>query len=192
LAGDSDAAGQLKNRAADIIKVPKIPETLKLHTFAVNHIAQWAKTKGKRNLNQGSVESQKAYVEAFFAAADVLSDKEAIFKMLLLQVKSGREFTADEKRSIAQRVSKHSGASASIRAEAQKVVAGEVAYAVGKPVDISFTAVDGSKVDLKEMKGKVVLVDFWASWCGPCVAEVPSLKKAYDAYHAKGFEIVGF
>jgi thiol-disulfide isomerase/thioredoxin len=111
--------------------------------------------------------------------------------MLLLQAKSGRELTAVEKRSIAERVFKHSESSATIKAEAQKILSGDQAYAVGKPLDISFTAVDGSKVDLKQMKGKVVLVDFWATWCGPCVAEVPSLKKVYEAYHAKGFEIVG-
>jgi thiol-disulfide isomerase/thioredoxin len=41
------------------------------------------------------------------------------------------------------------------------------------------------------MNGKVVLVDFWATWCGPCVAELPNVKKAYQDLHAKGFEIVG-
>jgi thiol-disulfide isomerase/thioredoxin len=61
----------------------------------------------------------------------------------------------------------------------------------GKPLELAFTAVDGRKVDLKDLRGKVVLIDFWATWCGPCIAELPNIKKVYAEYHDKGFEIIG-
>lgn len=65
-------------------------------------------------------------------------------------------------------------------------------FALAKePLDLAFTAADGRAVDLAQLRGKVVLIDFWATWCGPCIAELPNVKKVYADYHDKGFEIVG-
>ncbi len=63
--------------------------------------------------------------------------------------------------------------------------------AIGQPLEIAFTAADGRKVDIQKMKGKVVLVDFWAAWCGPCIASLPEVVNLFNQYHEKGFEIVG-
>ncbi len=59
------------------------------------------------------------------------------------------------------------------------------------PLDWKFTAVDGRPVDLTASQGKVVLVDFWASWCPDCLREMPDVLAAYHKYHDKGFEVVG-
>ena len=62
---------------------------------------------------------------------------------------------------------------------------------VGKPLALKFAAMDGREVDLDKMRGKVVLVDFWAAASERSVDMTPAVKEAYDKFHPKGFEIAG-
>ena len=63
---------------------------------------------------------------------------------------------------------------------------------IGKPAPpIAATDVDGKPVSLADLAGKVVLIDFWATWCPPCVASIPAYKAIAEKYHDKGFVILG-
>lgn len=63
---------------------------------------------------------------------------------------------------------------------------------MGKPApEIRLEELDGKKVSLSDFKGKVVFVNFWATWCGPCQDEIPSLIDMQNKYVSKGFTVVG-
>src|SRR5882672_12947007 len=75
-----------------------------------------------------------------------------------------------------------------------------VAAAVGTPAavtpstkapDFALRSLEGPNLRLQEQRGRVVMVNFWATWCGPCRIEMPHLARLYDKYRASGFQLLG-
>jgi thiol-disulfide isomerase/thioredoxin len=62
---------------------------------------------------------------------------------------------------------------------------------VGQPYEFELTTIDGKRISSKDLRGKVVLLDFWAKWCGPCMAKMPKLKQTYARLHDGGLEVIG-
>ena len=72
-----------------------------------------------------------------------------------------------------------------------KKPAGQESDLVGKPLELAGTTAKGAAFAWEAYRGKVVLVDFWATWCGPCRREMPNVKALYEKNSDRGFEVVG-
>ena len=133
-------------------------------------------------------------------AVDVLIDREAVgpLHLALAQEAAGwieRDNQIELAKSLWKKIddkfSKHENPE--IAEQARDVVdrAHRRTGMLGSELELSGSLVRGGELDWSKYRGKVVLVDFWATWCPPCVAEMPHLKRLYDKYQEQGFVILG-
>lgn len=178
--GNTNVMARLLELEAAQLKDPSLPED---ERFNLKAQALDRAVRAKMAVNR--TQALQDYEEGIRQLMKEYPSRREVYQMLLgLASKS----SAEKSRMLAEEIVAGK-APEEIKRQAQAVL--KRMDMVGKKSTIKFTALDGREVDMEKLKGKVVLLDFWATWCGPCVAELPNVKEVYDKFHSKGFEIVG-
>jgi thiol-disulfide isomerase/thioredoxin len=107
---------------------------------------------------------------------DDFDGAKAVWKALDEKFGDNAQFGAQIKQVVQRQMSEIDGATALIGTD---------------PKPFSVKDMKGNELSIEKNKGKVTLLDFWATWCGPCVGELPNVIAAYKKFHPKGFEIIG-
>jgi thiol-disulfide isomerase/thioredoxin len=157
-------------------------------------------TQGKN----GDLKTQAAFMKAqivYYTTSDEAAKRKAVDEFITLAPKDERgadllmmlsmsgKGTTEEQRALYQKIVDlypESSRAESARGSLRRL------DAIGKTFELEFTeATSGNAMSMKDLKGKVVVIDFWATWCGPCVAEMPKMKSLYAEYKEKGVEFIG-
>lgn len=190
-AGDSDAEKQIASFVSGVLADKGIPEDDRVGVLLYSGNAVFFKRVGMRLFTEGmsklNNEFETASIENMRAALKQFPSSSMIYTML---VAVAQRSTGERQKELATEIINASGAPPGAKTLANHILKGTKPYEIGKPVDIRFTALDGREVDLAALKGKVVLVEFWSTTCGPCIGEMPNVKAAYQKLHDQGFEVV--
>lgn len=124
--------------------------------------------------------------DSFLAANDNVISAYTIYSNIVM-----REMSMKETRRMYSSMGEGAKASQFGRILKQRIARLAKTEGGAKAPDFTLADADGNPVSMNSVKGKVKIIDFWASWCGPCRLNNPHLKKLYDEFHGKGLEIIG-
>jgi thiol-disulfide isomerase/thioredoxin/uncharacterized protein (DUF736 family) len=191
-AGDSASEQEMERYVAATVADPTIPENERVGVFLMAGNATVLKQAGLRFFTEGQSkfheEMDRTAKVRLREAMNKFPNCDMVYQFLVALAE--RSAPAEQKQ-IATEILHAPDAPESVKALAQHYLNGTRPYQVGQPVEMRFTALDGQEVDLATLKGQVVLIDFWSTTCGPCVAGLPEIKAVYEKFHDRGFEVIG-
>jgi len=190
-AGDDGAEKEIQKFVAATLADQSIPEDDRVGVVLFAGNVAFAKKVGMRLFTEGmgklNEEFETAGIESARAALKQFPTNGMIYTMLVAMAQQSKP---DVQKQLATEIVDSEGAPPGAKTLAQHILKGTRPYQVGRPLNIRFTALDGREVDLAKLTGKVVMVEFWSTTCGPCIAEMPMVKAVYRKFHERGFEVV--
>lgn len=196
------------DRNAEALEAMKLTHAT-FHDHAEPQIAAQARSLGEQiimlelDINhrlkeylQGQPDSEKALLETLdqlFASKDVgpttLQIALQIGKIVEMQNMDAAKRLYDQIRAAFE---KHSDPEIAKSAVSSADNFGKRHAIIGKPFTVEGVTLKGTPFDWSKYQGKIVLVDFWATWCRPCLEEIPNIRQNYEQHREQGFEVVGF
>ena len=192
-AGDKAAEEEVQQFVAKVLADKSIPQDDRVGIYLMGRTLPLMKKLGMRLIIEGQGkfidEFDAASIEALGEAQKKFPTSGRVYEFTLAEAERAKD--REQQKKLASIVINSEGASEPMKTLARHLFNGTKPYEIGKPLDIRFTALDGREVDLAQLKGKVVLVEFWATDCGPCVGEMPRVRAVYEKLHSRGFELIG-